>query len=95
MSTHIEAKAGEIARIYSSPGSLRAKFFAEAFLDDRSSSIASATCSDTREPGTGGRLGHGDGHGQPSLSIYANELYGNTGQSAWSGGHLRQSGPRR
>jgi purine-nucleoside phosphorylase len=77
MSTHIGAAAGEIAPVVLMPGDpLRAKWIAEAFLDD-------ATCY-TEVRGmygfTGTWQGHrvsvqGSGMGQPSLAIYANELF--------------------
>ena len=77
MSTHIGAEPGQIAPVVLMPGDpLRAKWIAENFLDD-------ATCySQVR-----GMLGYtgtwqgrrvsvqGSGMGQPSLAIYANELF--------------------
>jgi len=77
MSTHIAAKPGEIAPHMLMPGDpLRARWIAETFLED-------ARCySEVR-----GMLGftgtwqgrpisvQGSGMGQPSLSIYANELF--------------------
>jgi purine-nucleoside phosphorylase len=77
MSTHIGAEPGQIAPTVLMPGDpLRAKWIAETFLDD-------ATCySQVR-----GMLGftgtwkgqpvsvQGSGMGQPSLSIYATELF--------------------
>jgi purine-nucleoside phosphorylase len=77
MSTHIAAEAGQIAPYILMPGDpLRAQWIAETFLDD-------AVCySEVR-----GMLGftgtyrgepvsvQGSGMGQPSLSIYANELF--------------------
>jgi purine-nucleoside phosphorylase len=77
MSTHIAATSGEIAPHVLMPGDpLRAKWIAETFLDD-------AKCySEVR-----GMLGYtglwrgervsvqGSGMGQPSLSIYVNELF--------------------
>ena len=77
MSTHIGAAPGDIAPHVLMPGDpLRAKWIAETFLDD-------AKCySEVR-----GMLGYtgtwrgervsvqGSGMGQPSLSIYANELF--------------------
>ena len=77
MSTHIGAAPGEIAPHVLMPGDpLRAKWIAETFLDD-------AKCySEVR-----GMLGYtgtwrgervsvqGSGMGQPSLAIYANELF--------------------
>jgi purine-nucleoside phosphorylase len=77
MSTHIAAGAGEIAPVVLMPGDpLRAKWIAETFLDD-------ARCY-TEVRGmlgfTGTWHGHpvsvqGSGMGQPSLAIYANELF--------------------
>lgn len=78
MSTHIGADSGQIAPTVLLPGDpLRAKWIAETFLDD-------ATCySEVR-----GMLGftgtwrgqpvsvQGSGMGQPSMSIYVNELFG-------------------
>jgi purine-nucleoside phosphorylase len=77
MSTHIEAEAGQIAPTVLLPGDpLRAKWIAENFLDE-------ASCySEVR-----GMLGftgtwqgrpvsvQGSGMGQPSMSIYVNELF--------------------
>jgi purine-nucleoside phosphorylase len=76
MSTHIGAQDGEVAPRVLLPGDpLRAKWIAETFLDD------AACYSDVR-----GMLGYsggyrgepvsvqGTGMGQPSLSIYVNEL---------------------
>lgn len=77
MSTHIEAKEGEIAPAILLPGDpLRAKYIAENFLE-------SSKCY-TKVRGmfgfTGKYKGHdvsvqGTGMGQPSLSIYVNELF--------------------
>ncbi len=77
MSTHIAAGPGEIAPVVLMPGDpLRAKWIAEAFLDD-------ARCY-TEVRGmlgfTGSWQGHpvsvqGSGMGQPSFAIYANELF--------------------
>ncbi len=77
MSTHIGARPGQVAPTVLLPGDpLRARWIAETFFDD-------ATCySEVR-----GMLGftgtwqgqpvsvQGSGMGQPSLSIYANELF--------------------
>ncbi len=77
MSTHIGAQPGEIAPVVLLPGDpLRAKWIAETFLED-------ATCySEVRGMFgyTGTWQGHrvsvqGSGMGQPSLAIYANELF--------------------
>ena len=77
MSTHIAAAAGAIAETVLLPGDpLRARWIAETFLDD-------ATCySEVRGMlgFTGTWRGHrvsvqGTGMGQPSISIYLNELF--------------------
>lgn len=77
MSTHIGAPDGAIAPLVLMPGDpLRATWIAETFLDD-------ATCySEVRGMYgyTGTWRGHrvsvqGSGMGQPSLAIYANELF--------------------
>jgi purine-nucleoside phosphorylase len=77
MSTHIGARPGDIAPLVLLPGDpLRARWIAEAFLED-------ARCY-TEVRGmygyTGTWRGHrvsvqGSGMGQPSLAIYANELF--------------------
>jgi len=77
MSTHLGAAAGEIAPVVLMPGDpLRAKWIAETFLDD-------ARCY-TEVRGMLGFTGtwhgervsvQGSGMGQPSLAIYANELF--------------------
>ena len=77
MSTHIGARSGDIAPVVLMPGDpLRARWIAETFLDD-------ARCY-TEVRGmlgyTGTWNGHrvsvqGSGMGQPSLAIYANELF--------------------
>jgi purine-nucleoside phosphorylase len=77
MSTHIGAGAGEVAPVVLMPGDpLRARWIAETFLDD-------ARCY-TEVRGmygfTGSWHGHpvsvqGSGMGQPSLAIYATELF--------------------
>lgn len=78
MSTHIGAASGEIAPTVLMPGDpLRARWIAETFLDD-------ARCySQVRGmygfTGTwqGERISvQGSGMGQPSMAIYANELFG-------------------
>lgn len=77
MSTHITAEPGQIAPIVLFPGDpLRAKWIAETFLTDAS------LYSDTRGMlgFTGTWEGHrvsvqGSGMGQPSMAIYANELF--------------------
>lgn len=77
MSTHIAAAAGDVAPTVLMPGDpLRARWIAETFLDD-------ARCySEVRGMlgFTGTWRGHpvsvqGSGMGQPSLAIYANELF--------------------
>lgn len=81
MSTHIAAEPGQIAPIVLFPGDpLRAKWIAETFLDD------AELYSETR-----GMLGYtgtwerhrvsvqGSGMGQPSMAIYANELFDSYG----------------
>jgi purine-nucleoside phosphorylase len=77
MSTHIGAEAGQIAPTVLLPGDpLRAKWIAETFLED------AACYSEVR--GMYGFTGtwqgtpvsvQGSGMGQPSMSIYVNELY--------------------
>lgn len=77
MSTHIGARPGEIAPTVLMPGDpLRARWIAETFLDD-------ARCY-TEVRGMYGYTGmwhgtpvsvQGSGMGQPSLAIYANELF--------------------
>lgn len=77
MSTHISARPGQIAATVLFPGDpLRAKWIAETFLDD-------AECY-SKVRGmlgfTGTWHGHpvsvqGSGMGQPSMAIYANELF--------------------
>ena len=77
MSTHIGARPGEIASTVLMPGDpLRAKWIAETFLDD-------AKCYNEVR-GMYGYTGtwrgepvsvQGSGMGQPSLAIYANELF--------------------
>jgi purine-nucleoside phosphorylase len=77
MSTHIGAEPGEIAPVVLMPGDpLRARWIAETFLED-------AKCY-TEVRGMLGYTGtwegrrvsvQGSGMGQPSLAIYANELF--------------------
>lgn len=77
MSTHIAAEAGQIAPIVLFPGDpLRARWIAETFLE------GAELYSETRGMlgFTGTWNGHrvsvqGSGMGQPSMSIYANELF--------------------
>ncbi|MFF3026184.1 purine-nucleoside phosphorylase [Microbacterium sp. NPDC057944] len=81
MSTHIAAEPGQIAPIVLFPGDpLRAKWIAETFLDD------AQLYSETRGMlgFTGTWEGHhvsvqGSGMGQPSMAIYANELFDSYG----------------
>ena len=77
MSTHLGARPGDIAPLVLMPGDpLRARWIAETFLDD-------ARCY-TEVRGMYGYTGtwqgrpvsvQGSGMGQPSLAIYANELF--------------------
>jgi purine-nucleoside phosphorylase len=77
VSTHIGAEAGDIAPLVLMPGDpLRAKWIAETFLED------AKLYSEVRGMYgyTGTWQGHrvsvqGSGMGQPSLAIYANELF--------------------
>jgi purine-nucleoside phosphorylase len=77
MSTHIAAKAGEIAETILLPGDpLRAKWIAETFFTD----VRQYNTVRNMFGFTGTWNGHrvsvqGSGMGQPSLSIYANELF--------------------
>ena len=81
MSTHIAAEPGQIAPIVLFPGDpLRAKWISETFLDD------ARLYSETRGMlgFTGTWEGHrvsvqGSGMGQPSMAIYANELFDSYG----------------
>ena len=77
MSTHIAAEPGQIAPIVLFPGDpLRAKWIAETFLDD--AELYSETRGMLGYTGTweGHRVSvQGSGMGQPSMSIYANELF--------------------
>jgi purine-nucleoside phosphorylase len=74
MSIHIGAEAGQIAPTVLLPGDpLRAKWIAENFLED-------ATCYSRVRGFTGTWRGRpvsvqGSGMGQPSMSIYVNELF--------------------
>ncbi|OJF76113.1 MAG: purine-nucleoside phosphorylase [Treponema sp. CETP13] len=77
MSTHIAAKKGEIAEVVLLPGDpLRAKFIAETFLENakcyseiRNMYGFTGTYKDKKVSV------QGTGMGQPSLSIYVNELF--------------------
>ncbi|MEA1265035.1 purine-nucleoside phosphorylase [Microbacterium sp. STF-2] len=77
MSTHIAAEPGRIAPIVLFPGDpLRAKWIAETFLDD--AELYSETRGMLGFTGTweGHRVSvQGSGMGQPSMAIYANELF--------------------
>lgn len=77
MSTHIAAAPGDIAPIVLFPGDpLRAKWIAETFLED--ATLYSETRGMLGFTGTwnGHRVSvQGSGMGQPSMSIYANELF--------------------
>ena len=77
MSTHIAAEPGQIAPIVLFPGDpLRAKWIAETFLED--AELYSQTRGMLGFTGTweGHRVSvQGSGMGQPSMSIYANELF--------------------
>lgn len=81
MSIHIEAKAGDIADTVLLPGDpLRAKFIAENFLED----VFCYTKVRNMFGFTGTYKGkkisvQGTGMGQPSISIYANELFSSYG----------------
>ena len=77
MSTHIAAAPGQIAPIVLFPGDpLRAKWIAETFLDD--AELYSETRGMLGFTGTweGHRVSvQGSGMGQPSMAIYASELF--------------------
>lgn len=77
MSTHIAAEPGQIAPIVLFPGDpLRAKWIAENFLDD--ATLYSETRGMLGFTGTweGHRVSvQGSGMGQPSMAIYATELF--------------------
>ncbi|WP_341940590.1 purine-nucleoside phosphorylase [Microbacterium sp. LWH10-1.2] len=81
MSTHIAAEPGQIAPIVLFPGDpLRAKWIAETFLDD--AQLYSETRGMLGFTGTweGHRVSvQGSGMGQPSMAIYANELFDSYG----------------
>lgn len=81
MSTHIAAEPGQIAPIVLFPGDpLRAKWIAETFLDD--AELYSETRGMLGFTGTweGHRVSvQGSGMGQPSMAIYANELFDSYG----------------
>ncbi|MDQ0727115.1 purine-nucleoside phosphorylase [Microbacterium sp. W4I20] len=77
MSTHIAAEPGQIAPVVLFPGDpLRAKWIAETFLDD--AELYSQTRGMLGFTGTweGHRVSvQGSGMGQPSMAIYANEMF--------------------
>jgi purine-nucleoside phosphorylase len=77
MSTHIAAEPGQIAPVVLFPGDpLRAKWIAETFLDD--AELYSQTRGMLGFTGTweGHRISvQGSGMGQPSMAIYANEMF--------------------
>ncbi|OAN41161.1 purine-nucleoside phosphorylase [Microbacterium sp. H83] len=77
MSTHIAAEPGQIAPVVLFPGDpLRAKWIAETFLED--AELYSETRGMLGYTGTweGHRVSvQGSGMGQPSMAIYANELF--------------------
>lgn len=77
MSTHIAAEPGQIAPIVLFPGDpLRAKWIAETFLEN--AELYSETRGMLGFTGTweGHRVSvQGSGMGQPSMAIYANELF--------------------
>lgn len=77
MSTHIAAEPGQIAPVVLFPGDpLRAKWIAETFLDD--AQLYSETRGMLGFTGTwnGHRVSvQGSGMGQPSMAIYATELF--------------------
>ena len=77
MSTHIAAQPGQIAPIVLFPGDpLRAKWIAENFLDG--AELYSETRGMLGYTGTwnGHRVSvQGSGMGQPSMAIYASELF--------------------
>ncbi|WP_144876140.1 purine-nucleoside phosphorylase [Microbacterium sp. 1.5R] len=81
MSTHIAAEPGQIAPVVLFPGDpLRAKWIAETFLED--AEIYSETRGMLGFTGTwqGHRVSvQGSGMGQPSMAIYANELFDSYG----------------
>ena len=77
MSTHIGARPGEIAPIVLMPGDpLRAKWIAETFLDDAKCYNEVRGMYGYTGTWQGERVSvQGSGMGQPSLAIYANELF--------------------
>ena len=77
MSVHIAAKAGEIAETILLPGDpLRAKWIAETFLERPQQYNTVRNMLGFTGTWNGHRVSvQGSGMGQPSLSIYANELF--------------------
>ena len=77
MSVHIAAKAGEIAETILLPGDpLRAKWIAETFLEQPQQYNTVRNMLGFTGTWNGHRVSvQGSGMGQPSLSIYANELF--------------------
>jgi len=77
MSTHIEAKEGQIAEAVLLPGDpLRAKFIAETFLENAECYSRVRNMYGFTGTYNGKRVSvQGTGMGQPSLSIYVNELF--------------------
>ena len=77
MSTHIDARPGEIAPTVLMPGDpLRAKWIAETFLDDAKCYNEVRGMYGYTGTWRGERVSvQGSGMGQPSLAIYANELF--------------------
>ena len=77
MSTHIGARPGEISPIVLMPGDpLRAKWIAETFLDDAKCYNEVRGMYGYTGTWQGERVSvQGSGMGQPSLAIYANELF--------------------
>ena len=77
MSIHIAAKEGEIADVVLLPGDpLRAKFIAETFLENPVCYTEIRNMLGFTGTYKGKRISvQGTGMGQPSLSIYVNELF--------------------
>ena len=77
MSTHIAAKAGEIAEAILLPGDpLRAKFIAETYLEDAYQYTAVRNIFGYTGTYKGKKVSaQGTGIGIPSISIYVNELF--------------------
>jgi purine-nucleoside phosphorylase len=78
VTTHIGAQPGEIAPVVLMPGDpLRAKWIAETFLDDAKCYNEVRGMYGYTGTWRGQRVAvQGSGMGQPSLAIYANELFG-------------------